>query len=416
VGRGLPCGALPHPANYNGIILNMRILIASDLHWPNINGVATFGRNLAHGLADAGHEVIVVAPSQTGKKYEEIDRNYRIVRTASVVFPFYQNFRISVSPYREVKRIVERFRPDIIHTQTPLGIGRAAVNASREYDIPWVATNHAMPENLIDNLRLLAPLARPINYMLKELGARFYSGADYVTMPTEAALEMLKGDSFHAPHKAISCGIDLSRFAPGKVPDEVYERFGIPKGKPVILYVGRLDAEKHISILIRAFDKVVANRDIHCVVVGKGTDADNLHDLVKELGVEDKVIFTGRVEDEDLPLLQRIGEVFVMPSPVELQCLAMLEAMASGSPVLAVNVGALYELCHDGENGYLFELDDWEQLAEQLAKLLDDPKLRKRMSEKSLQIAKTHDLSHTIEEFVQLYKHVVAMRSHPENS
>jgi len=389
----------------------MRILIASDLHWPNINGVATFGRNLAHGLAAAGHEVLVIAPSQTGKKYEEIDRNHRVMRTSSVVFPFYQNFRISISPYREVKRIVEDFEPDVIHVQTPAGIGLAATNVAKKFGIPLVATNHAMPENLIDNLRLLAPFSRPINYILKQLGTRFYNNADFVTLPTEAAINMLKGDSFHAPYMAISNGIDLQRFSPGKVPDEIYKRFDIPKGKKIILYVGRLDAEKHVSVLIRAARQVVDGPDnVHVVIVGKGTDMENLQNLVERLNMGDHVTFTGRVEDEDLPYFHRMGDVFAMPSPVELQCLAMLESMAAGSPVVAVNVGALYELCQDGRNGYLYDLDNDEQMAEKLGKIITDDALRAKMSHESLDIAKTHELGHTIAQFVTLYKHVIAMR------
>ncbi len=389
----------------------MRILIASDLHWPNINGVATFGRNLAYGLAAEGHDVLVIAPSQTGKKYEEIDRNHRIMRTSSVVFPFYQNFRISMSPYREVKRIVEDFQPDVVHVQTPIGIGRAAVSCAKKMNIPLVATNHAMPENLVDNLRLLAPFSRPINYILKEIGARFYNNADFVTLPTEAAITMLKGDSFHAPYMAISNGIDLKRFSPGSVPDDFYDRFDVPRGKKIILYVGRHDAEKHISVLIHATKDLLQKRDdIHLVLVGKGTDMENLQNLIERLDLEDHVTMAGFVEDEDLPTFHRLADVFAMPSPVELQCLAMLESMATGSAVVAVNVGALYELCQDGRNGYLYDLDDHEEMAEKLATILGDDKLRAKMSKESLAIAKTHELSHTIAQFVTLYKHVIAMR------
>jgi len=99
-----------------------------------------------------------------------------------------------------------------------------------------------------------------------------------------------------------------------------------------------------------------------------------------------------------------------MPSPVELQCLAMLESMAAGSPVVAVNVGALYELCQDGRNGYLYDLDNDEQMAEKLGKIITDDALRAKMSHESLDIAKTHELGHTIAQFVTLYKHVIAMR------
>lgn len=337
------------------------------------------------------------------------------MRTSSVVFPFYQNFRISISPYREVKRIIEDFEPDVVHVQTPAGIGLAATNVAKKLSIPLVATNHAMPENLIDNLRLLAPFSRPINYILKQLGTRFYNNADFVTLPTEAAISMLKGDSFHAPYMAISNGIDLKRFSPGDVPDEFYDRFNIPRGKKIILYVGRLDAEKHVAVLIRATKDLLSKRDdVHVVLVGKGTDMENLQDLIERMDLEDAITVTGFIEDEDLPTFHRLGDVFAMPSPVELQCLAMLESMATGSPVVAVNVGALYELCQDGRNGYLYELDDHEQMAAKLETLLGDDKLRAKMSKESLAIAKTHELSHTIAQFVTLYKHVIAMRQAKE--
>lgn len=142
----------------------MKILIAADLHWPTINGVAVFNRNLAKGLAERGHEVLVVAPSQrrSGLAGEEQDGNYLIKRTISVPFPFYQNFRISVSPRREMKKIIEEFGPDVIHIQMLLGIGQAAMRYAKRYNIPVVATNHAIPENLMDNIRLLAPISGPL--------------------------------------------------------------------------------------------------------------------------------------------------------------------------------------------------------------------------------------------------------------
>src|SRR5690606_14197579 len=118
----------------------MKILIASDLHYPTINGVSTFSRNLATGLADRGHEVIVVAPSQTGDAYSEIDGNHTIMRTKSVPFAFYQNYRISLSPGREVKKILHDFKPDVIHIQMLLGIGQAVMRCGKKMNIPIVST------------------------------------------------------------------------------------------------------------------------------------------------------------------------------------------------------------------------------------------------------------------------------------
>lgn len=387
----------------------MKILIASDLHYPTINGVATFSRNLAKGLAGLGHDVVVIAPSQTGKKSKEVDGNHVIIRTASVPFPFYQNFRISPNPNREVKKIIEDFDPDVIHIQMVMWIGVAALKYGNKFGIPIVSTNHAMPENLMDNLKLLAPVSRPINYILKAYGARFHSKADFVTLPTQAAIDMFNAsDKIEVPMAPVSNGIDLARFQRIPADDAVYERYHLPKDRPIVAYVGRLDAEKHLSVLIKAFLRVNATHpDAHLLVVGDGTDAANLKSLVHEFNLQKQVTFTGKVSDEDLMQLHRVGTVFVMPSPAELQSIATLEAMASGQPIVAVDAGALKELCQNERNGFLCEQDNDESIAAGIVRIIDDPALRQSFSDESLAIARTHDLRTTLARFEEIYSDLI---------
>ena len=386
----------------------MKILIASDLHYPTINGVATFARNLARGLADHGHEVLVIAPSQTGKKCKEVDGNHVIIRTASVPFPFYQNYKVSLNPAREVKKIIDDFDPDVIHIQMLMWIGQAAMKYGNKYGIPIVSTNHAMPENLMDNLRLLAPVSRPINYILKAYGARFHSKADFITMPTQSAIEMFNVEKITTPMDAVSNGIDLSRFTVGRADDELYERFGIPKDQPVISYVGRLDAEKHLPVLMRAFVRVLSIMPhVHLLIVGDGTERLALQAMAHDMGIERNVTLTGRVSDEDLVELHKVGTVFCMPSPAELQSIATLEAMASGQPIVAVNAGALGELCQNERNGYLTEQDNDEMIANGLQAIVADESLRAEMSEQSLAIARTHDLQTTLKRFESIYTDLI---------
>jgi glycosyltransferase involved in cell wall biosynthesis len=387
----------------------MKILIASDLHYPTINGVATFSRNLARGLAEHGHEVLVIAPSQTGKKSKEVDDNHVIIRTASVPFPFYLNFRISPNPSREVKKIMEDFDPDVIHIQMLMWIGQAAMKYGNKKGIPIVSTNHAMPENLMDNLKLLAPISRPINYILKAYGARFHSKADFVTLPTQAAIDMFNAsDKIDVPMIAVSNGIDLGHFTNAQADDAIYQQFSLSKDAPIITYIGRLDAEKHLSVLVKAFAMVKkAQPDAQLLIVGDGTDATNLRLLAKDLGLNGSVTFTGRVSDAELVELHRVGTVYCMPSPAELQSIATLEAMASGQPIVAVDAGALRELCQDGRNGVLCEKDNVEQIAAGLVKILHDPKLRAAYSKESLAIAQTHDLQTTLKQFEKIYEDLI---------
>jgi glycosyltransferase involved in cell wall biosynthesis len=384
----------------------MKILIPSDLHYPTINGVATFSRNLAKGLAARGHEVLVIAPSQTGKKSQEVDGNYVIVRTASVPFPFYQNFRISPSPNREVKKIIENFKPDIIHIQMVMWLGQAAMKYGNAMGIPIVSTNHAMPENLMDNIKLLAPISRPINYALKAYGARFHAKANYVTLPTQSAIDMFNAtDKVDVPMEAVSNGIDLVRFTPGQADEAIYKKFGIHKDRPTVSYIGRLDAEKHLPVLMRAFVRVKAEvPHAQLLIVGDGTDAPTLRQMAHDLHIVRDVIFTGKVHSSEIVQLHKIGTVYCMPSPAELQSIATLEAMASGQPIVAINAGALKELCQNDRNGVLCEPDNEEEIAAGLIKILSDSELRADMSQASLAIAGTHDLKVTLDRFEQIYR------------
>ena len=390
-------------------MVHMKILIASDLHWPVLNGVATFSRNLAQGLAARGHEVIVIAPSQDGKKSIEVDGDYTIYRVRSTIFPFYQNFRISPTPQLEVRKIIQEFQPDIIHIQMLMWIGQAAMYFGRRYSIPIVTTSHAMADNLLDNLRKMEALSRPVAYMLNDYGRRFHSRADVITSPTKSGIKSFGKhvDKVTAPIKIISNGVNLSEYTPAKPDPAIYEKYGLPTDKPIVTYIGRVDAEKHLSVLVDAFRTVLEHVDAHLLIVGAGIDLELLVDLADEYGIADRVTFTGRVSDEDKMKLEHVGALYAISSPAELQSIATLEAMACGKPVVAVDAGALGELCHDGKNGYLFELDDADGMAEGIVKILKDKKLRTRFGKESLKIAAKHDLDNTLKQFENLYKKTI---------
>jgi glycosyltransferase involved in cell wall biosynthesis len=185
------------------------------------------------------------------------------------------------------------------------------------------------------------------------------------------------------------------------------KKFRLPTDKPIVAYIGRLDAEKHIPVLIRAFVRVLASVDAHLLVVGDGTEVEKLHDLVRKFGIQKKVTFTGKVTDDEIVELHKVGAVYCIPSPAELQSIATLEAMASGKPIVAVDAGALRELCQDDRNGYLCQQDDDEEIAAALTNILLDSKLRQKMGKESLKIAGTHDLQETLKKFEDIYSDLI---------
>lgn len=385
----------------------MRILIANDQHWPLISGVATSARTLAQSLARNGHDVLVVAPSQTGRRYKEVDHNYQIVRTLSLPFPFRNNYRLPVTWQNDIKKIIQEFNPDIIHIQTQYPVGLTALKMAKKLSIPVVATNHAMPENIVMHFKSLEPLARPIQYVLKEYGLLLYKDAEHIIMPTQSAIDLLQNSNIKIPMTAVSNGVELRHFKPANISAKIKTSFGLPTDRPIIMYVGRLDGEKHVHILIEAMSRMLKQTPAHLAIVGGGAIEESLQDLAFNLGISENVTFTGRVSDEDLLTLHQASDIFAMPSPAELQCLALLESMATGKPAVAVRVGALPELCQEGRNGFLVNVDDPEAMADKLTLLVKDKKLRKEMGQESLKIAAQHDMKHVLKQFEKIYTEVI---------
>ena len=390
-----------------GII--MRILIVNDQHWPMKSGVATAARTQARGLAEFGHTVMVLAPSQNSRSSVEKDGNYSITRIRSLPLTFRKNLRVAVTYDREVRRIIEAFGPDVVHVHTQLTAGLSALRTACQLGIPVVATNHVMPENMIKNIKALTPIKRPATYLMSEYGVLLYKGASRVIVPTESVLGLFNLERLDVPALAISNGIDLSLYSGRKPKAYIYDKYDIPKDKLIIHWLGRLDGEKHLDVLVRAFGSLIDNgyQNIHLLMVGTGNAEAKLIDLVEELDIAQLVTFTGMVPEEDKYELHRVADMFGVASPNELQCLSMLESMACGKPIVAVDAGALAELVHDGENGYLVDVDDVDAFARSFAKLIEDEPQRKAFGRRSRVIAKRHDIAHVMPRFIKLYEQVI---------
>ncbi|MFG1922806.1 glycosyltransferase [Cryptosporangium sp. NPDC048952] len=196
----------------------------------------------------------------------------------------------------------------------------------------------------------------------------------------------------------ISCGIDLSRFAAGTSGASFRAKHRLDS-RPVVTYVGRLDVEKNVDVVIRAC--AVLGLDAQLLIVGVGAERRRLSALASSLGVP--VTFAGFVADCDLPAAYAATDVFVNAGTAELQSLVTLEALASGKPVVAADASALPHLVLDGTTGYLFPPGDAAALADRLRRMVSDPEGRERMGAAARRLAKHHDQDRTIRAFEQLY-------------
>ena len=165
-----------------------------------------------------------------------------------------------------------------------------------------------------------------------------------------------------------------------------------------------MDPEKRIEEILEAVAVAIKKIDFYFVVVGKGARKSALENMALELGIQERVIFTGFVPDNDLPYFYKFSRCFIIASRAELLSLVTLQAMALGLPVIAVNAGALAELVHDKINGYLFNPGDTDTVVKGLINIFTEDNLCKAMSEKSLEYSLPHDIHKTVDSFERLYK------------
>ncbi len=379
----------------------LRVLIGADTFPPDVNGAANFASRLAAGLVERGHEVHVVAPAPSRKHGVFIEEHDGAKFTVHRLYSWrwyphdWVRFALPWRSQHNAAKVLDAVQPDVVHFQSHIVIGRGLARQASKRGIRLVATNHFMPENMIDHSLLPKFLRETAIRLAWKDAAKTFRLAESVTSPTRKAAAFLEEavdlDGVHA----ISCGINASKYEPNF--DSRTENR--------ILFVGRVTGEKSIDVLLRAVAILDPQLDVKLEIVGGGDLLQHLQQVAVGLGIASSVTFTGYVEEAELHAAYTRATVFAMPSIAELQSIATLEAMASGLPVVAANAMALPHLVHDGENGYLFEPGNVADLAEKLTTVLTaSPEELDRLKHTSLAYTAPHDIESPLLTFESLYR------------
>lgn len=379
----------------------LRILIGADTFAPDVNGSATFTRALAAGVASRGHEVHVMVPAhgRVGTFTEEHAGQELIVHRVYSWRWYPHPWLRFMLPWRvkaNAEKITRAVKPDVIHFQSHIVAGRGLATSAEKHDIRLIGTNHTMPENIIQHVRILPRFMLQWLVDIQWRSARYwFSKADVVTAPTRRAADYFERATGIPNVHAISCGIDSS----------LYRADFTPRTKNIVTFLGRLDEEKHVDELLTAVARLDPALDVQVQIVGDGEARNQLEAKARELGIADRTVFTGKVSYEDLKAALTRTTVFGMPSRAELQSIATMEALASGLPVVAANAMALPHLVHPGENGYLYEPGDVDALAGYLTQILTAPQEElDRLKRGSLEMIKPHDIQSTLDIFEAIYR------------
>jgi len=381
----------------------LTILIGADTFTPHVNGAARFAERLAAGLVERGHDVHVSAPSAGHRNHgtfaEIVEGRPMTVHRLPAWRWRPHDWLTFVLPWRSkhyARRVLDEVRPDVVHIQSHIVIGRGLAREARKRGIPIIATNHVMAENILDFTTLPPLLDKVFVKLAWDDAKRTLDMARAVTTPTRKAADFLEAtidlDGRVIP---VSCGIRASDYTADLAPRDANR----------LVFVGRLTTEKQIDVVLRAMKALDPALDVSFDIVGNGDQRRALEQLTAQLGLSDRVRFHGHTSDEELRALLTNAGVFVIASIAELQSIATMEAMASGLPVVGADAVALPHLIHDGENGRLFRPGDVDDLAAKLtAVLTQTPEERLRMQQASLEGVKVHDLDRTLDTFEALYR------------
>ncbi|WP_296193963.1 glycosyltransferase [uncultured Microbacterium sp.] len=380
----------------------MRILIGADTFAPDVNGAARFAERLAAGLVERGHDVHVLAPAgdhrHVGTFVEQVEGQPVTMHRARSWRWYPHDWLRFVFPWRSkhyARLVLDDIKPDVVHSQSHIVLGRGLTREARKRGIPVIATNHVMAENILDHTTLPPLLDKVFVKLAWDDAERTLKMSRAVTTPTRKAADFLEATIDVSGVIPVSCGIRASNYTADLTPRTEHR----------VLFVGRLTREKNVDRMLRAVASLVPALDIKIDIVGGGDQRKALEQTAAELGLADRVTFHGRVDEDELRRIYTRASVFAMPSIAELQSIATMEAMASGLPVVAANAMALPHLVHDGENGYLFTPDSDQDLADKLRTVLTaDPAEYRRMQQASLDGVIVHDIDRTLLTFERLYR------------
>jgi phosphatidylinositol alpha 1,6-mannosyltransferase len=351
----------------------MRIALFSETFPPQRTGVAVVLERLVRHLAQQGHEVLLAAPVSWRPRGDvELPGEVRLVRVPGVPLPLYPDLTLGIPHYPAVSRAVREFRPDVIHLVTEYTLGLTGLRLARRLGVPAVSSFHSNIPGTLPYYGLGWARERCWAYL-----RWFHSHARITFCPSETNRRVLETQGFRNV-RVWARGVDTDLFAPRERSETLRRRNGSGNGLH-LLYVGRLAPEKDLPVLFDAYRRLKQSRlaqDIHLTLVGDGSYSAKTRSQAPP-----GVTFTGHLEGTELSQAYSSADVFVFPSRVETLGNVVLEAFASGLPVVGIAEGGTLENVVDGVNGVLCAPGDPDALAAAVARLAGDADLRRQMSD-----------------------------------
>src|SRR5512139_1047449 len=380
----------------------MHIAYFTNTYLPVVSGVVRSVQSFRDALSSLGHNVFVFAQEDD---YE--DTEPFIFRYPSLRLPLAVDIPTALPVSSFVDQLIPKLKLDVIHTHHPFLLGQTAASKARDLNLPLVFTFHTQYHEYTHYVPFSQEQVQEfIKDRVMNWLREYMRKCQHIVIPSESMRSILVNDyGLVDRFTVIPTGLDI---APFKEADGAGLRaeWNWPDDK-LIISVGRLAEEKNWGTLLQAFALALKEQpNLRLVLVGDGPQAQALRQLTEELGITERVLFTGRVSFEQVPAYLKAADLFAFASVTETQGLATLEAMAAGLPVVAVTGPGTSDIVDEGVQGYLVQ-NDPQDLAKRMVELICNPDAMSEFKTASLKKSRTFDNKRLARKMLRVYERAI---------
>jgi 1,2-diacylglycerol 3-alpha-glucosyltransferase len=376
----------------------MRIGMMADVYKPHVSGITNFISLNKRYLELAGHEVYIF----TFGDLDYGDDETNVIRSPGLPLVdtgYYLNFRYN----RQAKALLQTM--DVVHVHHPFLSGRLALRYCRPLNIPIVFTNHTRYDLYAQAYMPLLPEEISATF-LETYMPPFCTAVDLVISPSKGMAEVLRTLGVDSPVEVVPNGVELIRYR--DTCEDCRPEFGFAPEDILLIYTGRLGPEKNVDFLLKAFAGVCeAVERVHLLILGSGPEEAALKELAAQNGAAARVHFYGMVDYDRLPQYLAMCNIFVTASVTEVHPLSVVEAMASGLPVVGIRSVGVGDTVEEGVTGFLARLDP-ASFAAKLTRLCLDMNLRQKMSDQARLASEQYAIERTTRVMLAHYQRLAS--------
>jgi glycosyltransferase involved in cell wall biosynthesis len=379
----------------------MNILMMTNTFLPHVGGVSRSVQGFTAEFRRRGHRVVIVAPIFEGIPDRETD----VVRVPAVQNFNGSDFSVPVPVSGKVFSALKAFSPQVVHSHHPFLLGDTALRVAAIRDIPVVFTHHTMYEKYTHYVPGDSPR---LKRFVLDLVTGYCNLCDAVIAPGETVAEEIRRRGVKVPVEVIPTGVNREVFAFGDG-QAFRKRMGIPPGAFLVGHVGRLAPEKNLRFLAEAVACfLLRNQQARFFLAGEGPMKKEIERTFEAKGLADRFHSRGVMDHPELASAYQGMDVFAFASRTETQGMVVTEAMAAGTPVVAVDASGVREVVRDGENGRLLPREDLEGFVSALAWVAGlSPEERRRLGEGIGRAAEEFSMPRTAAKTLVLYESLI---------